>query len=238
MGYEPSLLVLMEREMDMATKTNKHFAKVVKDRATVLDGKEFPDPVFENFLPHIERLNLGGRHLGVDTTRTSIAMIPADVRDNRSTQRKIVLDEIESLIVFHYPGQSVVDKKTKLELLRTHFAASWTEIDTVMPLERLRMGYDTLHFTLEGAHSRYHQERLAEQMNDELPEHSAPAVAAKPAIDRTERDGVPTFLDRRTAAIAAAAPPAPEKVPARIARNLDRLKERVPELAPPDPNYG
>jgi hypothetical protein len=59
-----------------------------------------------------------------------------------------------------------------------------------------------------------------------------------PKIDHTERDGVPAFLDRRIAAIAAAAPPAPEKVAARIARNLDRLKVRVPELAPPDPNYG
>src|ERR1700683_3953914 len=41
MGYEPSLLVLMEREMDMATKTNHHYAKVIKDRSTLLDGKEF-----------------------------------------------------------------------------------------------------------------------------------------------------------------------------------------------------
>src|SRR5712671_6374836 len=168
MGYEPSLLVLMERELDMATKTNKHYAKVVKDRSTLLDGKEFPDPVFENFLPHISCLNLGGNHLGVDTTRTSVGMIPADIRDNRSTQRKIVLDEIESLIVFHHPGQAAADKKKKLELLRTHFTASWTEIESVMSLERLRKGYDTLHFTLEGTHSRYHQERLAEAIDQAL----------------------------------------------------------------------
>jgi len=31
-------------------------------------------------------------------------------------------------------------------------------------------------------------------MRDELPDHSAPP---KPAIDQTERDGVPGFLDRR-----------------------------------------
>jgi hypothetical protein len=150
MGYEPSLLVLMEREMDMASKTNKHFAKVLKDRSTLLDGKEFADPTFDHFLPHIQCLNLGGRQLGVDTTRTSVSLIPPDVRDNRSTQRKIVLDEIESLIVLHHPGQAAADKKKKLELLRTHFEASWTEIETVMPLERLRAGYDTLHFSLEG----------------------------------------------------------------------------------------
>lgn len=204
MGYEPSLLVLMEREMDMATKTNHHYAKVLKDRSTLLDGKEFADPTFENFLPHIQCLNLGGRQMGVDTTRTSFGMIPADTRDNRSTQRKIVLDEIESLLVFHHPGQAAADKKKKLELLRTHFEASWTEIETVMPLERLRKGYDTMHFTLENKNSRYHQERIAEQINDELPEHSAPpkvaavdlTIVAQAAVDHTDKGGIPVFLRR------------------------------------------
>jgi len=45
-----------------------------------------------------------------------------------------------------------------------------------MPLERLRRGYDTLHYTLEGKHSRYHQ---------------APVP--------TNDDGIPGFLDRRNA---------------------------------------
>ncbi len=159
-------------------------------------------------------------------------MIPADVRDNRSTQRKIVLDEIESLIVFHYPGQAAVDKKKKLELLRTHFEASWTEIESVMPLERLRQGYDTLHFTLEEAHSRYHQEQLAEQMNDELPGDLAPPKQ----LDHTLIDGTPAFLRRPRTVVPAPAEPATEKLPARIQRNLDRLKVRAPELAPkPEP---
>jgi hypothetical protein len=186
MGYEPSLLVLMERRMEMGTKTDLHFAKVIKDRSTLLDGKEFQDPTFDNFLPHIQCLNLGGRQLGVDTSRTSVGMIPADIRDHRSTQRKIVLDEIESLIVFHIPGQAAADKKRKLELLRTHFQAAWTEIETVMPLERLRRGYDTLHFTLEGTHSRYHQEVTSPPMNDAIPDF----------LDRRKANGVdPSYVD-------------------------------------------
>lgn len=181
MGYEPSLLVLMERRMEMESKTDRHFAKVIKDRSTLLDGKEFQNPTYENFLPHIQCLNLGGRQLGVDVSRTSVAMIPADIRDNRATRRKIVLDEIESLIVLHYPGQAAADKKKKLELLRTHFDASWTEIETVMPLERLQKGYNTLHFTLEGVHSKYYEQvkaaaKAAPAVNDELPTHSAPPV--------------------------------------------------------------
>lgn len=204
MGYEPSLLVLMERHQEMEGNSVKRVwrtATVLKDRSTLLDGKEFSEPTFAHFMPHIQLLNLGGKQLGVDTTRTSAHLIPADTRDNRSTQRKIVLDEIESLIVFHVPGMAAADKKRKLELLRTHFEASWTEIESVMPLERLRMGYDTLHFTLEGKYSRYHQERLAVQINDELPEHSAPpkTEAPKAAIDTTDVNGIPAYLRRQPA---------------------------------------
>jgi AAA domain len=199
MGYEPSLLVLMERRMEMDTKTDRHFAKVIKDRSTLLDGWEFQDPTFENFLPHVQCLNLGGRQLGVDTSRTSVGMIPADIRDNRSTQRKIVLDEIESLIVLHYPGQSAADKKKKAELLRTHFEACWTEMESVMPLERLRKGYNTLHHTLEGIHSRYCQQP-APAMNDGLPDHPAPPktdVAIPEFLDRRKANGVaePSYVD-------------------------------------------
>jgi hypothetical protein len=103
MGYEPDLLVLMERVMNMTTKADEHVAHVVKDRSTLLDGKEIADPTFASFLPHIQCLNLGGRQLGVDTTRNSEASIPADVRDTKRVQRKIVLDEIESLMVLHQP---------------------------------------------------------------------------------------------------------------------------------------
>jgi hypothetical protein len=199
MGYEPDLLVLMEREMDMATTTNHHVARVLKDRSTLLDGKDFSDPTFENFLPHIRCLNLGGVQLGVDTTRTSVHTIPKDIRDNRRTQRKIVLAEIEDLLVLHYPGQSSVEKKTKLELLREHFKASWVEMEEVMPLDQLRAGYDKLHVELEGKPSRYGEQ--------------------KPAADNLE---LPEFLDRRPAANAkpnGAPIPAPVAAPSQTDPN-------------------
>jgi hypothetical protein len=155
MGYEPSLLVLMERETDMDTMKVHRTATILKDRSTQIDGKQFRNPKFEHFMPHIKFLNLGGKQLGVDTTRNSEHTIAPDTRDNNRTQRKIVLDEIESLMVFHHPGTSAADKKAKLELLRTHFNASWTEIETVMPLIDLRLGYDSLYRALEKEPSRY-----------------------------------------------------------------------------------
>ena len=221
MGYEPSLLVLMEREMEMETKTNKHFAKVLKDRSTLLDGKEFPDPTFEHFLPHIQCLNLGGKQMGIDTSRNSVGMIPADVRDNRHTQRLIVLDEIETLLVSHYPSTSAADKKRKIELIREHFGTVWTEVEKLMPLEALRHGYDSLHLALEEKPSRYHlstptyaakaegrqqqwstgqdhRQMMLDVMKpiDELPLHSAKPAVETHEVDTRDINGIPAFLRR------------------------------------------
>jgi hypothetical protein len=196
-GFEPSLLVLMEQVEDLRTGKVKHRATVQKDRSTLLDGEQIDNPDFKDFLPHIERLNLGGDHIGVDINGDSQHILQTEKRDWQPVQRKIALGEIEEILVRHYPGQAAADKKAKAELLRTHFKACWAEIESVMPLDRLRSGYDTLHFTLEGAHSRYHVEPVA--MNDELPPHSA---ASKPAIDLTDIDGTPAFLSRKANGVA------------------------------------
>jgi hypothetical protein len=66
-----------------------------------------------------------------------------------------VLDEIESLLVLHFPSTSGADKRAKIELLRKHFNALWKEIEKAMPLSDLRAGYDALHHELEGKPSRY-----------------------------------------------------------------------------------
>jgi hypothetical protein len=154
-AYETSLSVLMERHTDMESKKAYRTATILKDRGSVIDGQVFRDPTFEDFLPHVRLLNLGGKHVGVDVSRNSAGMIPASARDNNALQRRIVLDEIESLLVMHFPSTSGADKKRKLELLRQHFQAAWVEIESLMSLDRLRAGYDALHLELEGAPSRY-----------------------------------------------------------------------------------
>jgi hypothetical protein len=225
MGYEPSILVLMERDIDMTTKVNRHIATVLKDRAGLIDGKEFTNPTFESFLPHIERLNWGGMQRTVDLRRNSVASIPADIRDNRSTQRAIVLDEIEDLLVMHHPSTSGADKQAKLRLLRKYFDASWAEIDKLMPLERLRQGYDMLHVDLEKSHSKYHVVLTAAAIPaaateiDELPAHSAPPAAAEAkreeVILNDERgaNGLSTSVTPHTATIVELPQPLPHASP-------------------------
>jgi hypothetical protein len=177
MGYEPSLLVLMERHQEMDGNSVARIwrtATVLKDRSTLLDGKEFENPSFKSFAPHIAKLNLGGDHLGVDTSRTSEHDISADRKDWSPVQRKIVIDEIQTLLVLHIPGQAAADKQRKAQLIRKHFDASWAEIEEVMPLGKLRGGYDGLFEELEGKPSKY----ARPEIEDSIPEHPLPAMAA------------------------------------------------------------
>lgn len=168
LGFEPSLLVLMERTSDPDTGKVKRTAVVMKDRFRVLDGKEIPNPSFKSFLPHIERLNLGGDQGKIDTNRTSDSLIEPETYDRRRTDREIVLDEITNLGTKHF-GSSQDDKRKKLELLDAAFGtASWTEIEKRLSLEDLQIGFDRMHLQLEQRPSRY---ALPEALDDEIPDH-------------------------------------------------------------------
>jgi hypothetical protein len=123
-------------------------AHVLKDRFGILDGKalcseQTGGPTFDMFLPHIERLNLGGTHLGVDTSRTSADMFA----DNGSTkwqhekqQKEIALDEVKEEIAKMYPGQSAADKKSKGDMLEEAFGTrSWAKVES-LKLDQVKVG--------------------------------------------------------------------------------------------------
>jgi hypothetical protein len=189
MGYEPSLLVLMSRHMDVSSNKVWRTASILKDRSTRIDGKEFTNPTFKSFLPHIEYLNLGGQQLGVDTSRTSENEIPPDApRDRNAIRRDICLEEIQALMVKHYPTTNAEDKKAKAALLVKYFATtSWTEVEKLMPLVDLQANYNNMHCDLEGKPSRYGVKVAAPtEPIDEIP-HLEPAKGgATPAPEPGE----------------------------------------------------
>lgn len=154
MGYEPSLLVEMtaEKSPDRKKKLTIRKAYVVKDRGRKLDGREFINPGFKVFMPHIEDLNIGGKHGGFDTSRNSSELFDEGGRpewQQRKQQVLIVLEEIENILVKHYPGQSANEKRSKVVLLEKHLGtSSWTSIKSY-PLERLAAGYASLKADLE-----------------------------------------------------------------------------------------
>lgn len=153
-GYEPSLLLLMERKMDMENRKVYRIASVLKDRSTKLDGKQFTNPTFKHFLPHISRLNLCGERFGVDTTRNSDEMFDGngDSDWRRETrERDIALDEIAELLGKHYPGQTAEAKKMRADLVEELASTrSWERVKAMRPAQVTDLR-NRLWLKLEGA---------------------------------------------------------------------------------------
>lgn len=152
-GYEPSILILMEKHQDLESKTVYRTASILKDRSTLIDGKTFRNPTFDDFRPHVDFLNLGGTQIGVDTERDSKGIIERDGKSQwqlDKEQKEIVLDEIQSLLVKHHPSTSGADKKAKSELIEKHLKTlSWKKAET-FDLDYLRRGYSSMRMELEG----------------------------------------------------------------------------------------
>lgn len=150
LGYEPSLLILMTREMDMKTQRQWRTAQIIKDRSTKIDGKEFINPTFNDIKPFVDFLNLGGTQMGVDTSRNSSAIIPHDERDRTKQQVEIALGEIKGILMKHFPGSTADEKKKKGDLVLKHFNVYGWEAVEARPLTDLRNGLDSLSLELEG----------------------------------------------------------------------------------------
>ena len=132
-GFEPSLLIEMERIQKVGEKTALiHRATVIGDRFGVIDGESADNPTFEFFLPHIERLKPGA-YAPVDTkNKTPIGIDDSGDIDwvQEKKQRAILCEEIQGLMVEKWPGQTAQEKSEKLALLERIFQTrSWTRVE-------------------------------------------------------------------------------------------------------------
>lgn len=150
-GYEPSLLVLMEREHDMNSQKNNHIARILKDRSTVIDGHVFINPDFKHFLPHVEQAVIGGKHTKIDLEANSQEMFK-DVDnsgfDKTRLEKDAVLEEIKNLGQRLVPGATAKDKTRKLDILKQCFTTdAWTRIER-LSLDMLQEGRDKMNILL------------------------------------------------------------------------------------------
>jgi hypothetical protein len=161
LGYEPSLLVRMEKEMrpvevvagvkaakDAQAKSMiDNVAYVVKDRSRQLHGHRIVAPTFDSWLPFIEMLNIGGNHLGFDAARSSKDRFndePEKRIHQRITDCKILVEEINGLLMVTIPGMSALEKSDKQDMVFKSFnTRSWTQLEN-MKLEQLAEGYEKL----------------------------------------------------------------------------------------------
>jgi hypothetical protein len=157
-GYEPSLTIEMQRVREGNGKIGQEFtyrAWVIKDRFNKINGRSFDfdedtakditNPVFKAFLPHIELLNIGGIHAGVDTeVKSGVLFSGPDSKINIHKRRDIALENIENEIVKRVPGRTDKDKQEKIRLLEFFFGTnSWTAISDMHP-DKLEAGLKAL----------------------------------------------------------------------------------------------
>lgn len=146
LAYEPSFLAEMERENVYDDKGVQQIVRtmtVLKDRFQLLDGKTFQNPTFEAIKPHIEMLTPGAKNT-VDTSKqTDMGVsVDGDTEWNREKkERAIYCEEIQALLVQHYPGQSADEKRAKADIVKEIFGTgSWTAVEA-MPSKQLKAGF-------------------------------------------------------------------------------------------------
>lgn len=184
-GYEPSLLVQMDRvkiRNEDGVEELAQQATVLKDRSDRIDGRVMVRPTFDFFLPHIEFLNLGGRHVGVASESRTREMFEQQNESNWSRElrlKKITLEEIEEELLRQWPGSDHASKQAKAAMIEKLFRTrSWAAV-SVRPLKELKAALRILWKELRGeeyvedrrgaAHDKAVVDAVHEHKNPELP---------------------------------------------------------------------
>ena len=147
-GFEPSLLLEMERVRTDNQKIGAGIINrcwVLKDRANKIQSMYFDKPVFDNFLPHIQALNIGGTHKAMDTSRTSEAMHKQDYSGaEMQKKRQIAVELLKDEMDLRWPGRTEEEKISRIKALKAIFGTSAkTEIEG-LPLEKLQAGVEKI----------------------------------------------------------------------------------------------
>lgn len=146
-GYEPDLLVYMERLEELKGKNKGVWrtATVAKDRTTIVDGKTFTNPTFEDFRPAIESI-LKDPSPRLDQTEADPTLGIRTEEDKRewTRRRDIALEVIEAKLTKAYPGSAAIAKRLKVEALEAAYnTGSWTAIQGMRP-EAIERGHSLL----------------------------------------------------------------------------------------------
>ncbi|MCO4819772.1 MAG: AAA family ATPase [Bacteroidetes bacterium] len=170
-GFEPSFLLEMERIKGKKVGDSViHRCHVIKDRrmdGEGMDGKTIDNPSFKDFLPHVNCLNLGGEHVGVDVSRNSEAMfaIQGESYTAKKKRSQILIEEIDGELESRYPGTGKNEKIIKRALKKELFG---TYSDTQIEGEKI----ETLNGGLGMIRDIFNNEKWVELVDDIVKKHS------------------------------------------------------------------
>lgn len=133
MGYESNLLIEMGLEKVGPEKGGRytHRAWINKDKFDVMNFEFFDDPKFQDFLPHISRLNIGGTHKAIEKGRSSKKMFEQKQTGYQIIRKKQqLLERIQNEIWEIYPGRTDEMKKKTFEIMKNIFGTNaWKQIE-------------------------------------------------------------------------------------------------------------
>lgn len=120
-AFEPDLLVLMEKEMNLLEREKSIFriATIIKDRTATIDGKQFKNPSYESFAPAIDRLLDGVAKRSESAAIVDKFEDSEQKRMNDRKERERLVAEIEGLFNLMALGTSAKDKQFKAWILKT-----------------------------------------------------------------------------------------------------------------------
>jgi hypothetical protein len=169
-GFEPSLVIEMERvsrsrqefeaipkgkeaRQQRATFSPKigsgwtHRAHVLKDRTDRMNGAIIDNPTFKDFKPHFDCINIGGKHMGVDTSRSSKDRFAPNGKPDwkkREERKTVVLAELREAIFTIWPSQSIEDKGLRRDFIQHSFGVrSWEAVEQ-KELEELEVTHELI----------------------------------------------------------------------------------------------
>lgn len=144
LGFEPSLLLEMERLASDDLHGLIHRCHVLKDRTDTMHGGPYDNPTYETFRPFISALNIGGSHRGVDTSRTSEGMFDGpDYSRHEYRQRvDILIEKIDDALArAGLKGTSAAATKRRHEVVVEAFGTgSRTELERKTHPDKLEAG--------------------------------------------------------------------------------------------------
>lgn len=114
-AFEPDILVLMEKKQQLLTDDKKLWreATIIKDRTSLIDGKTFKNPTFDDFFPAIKQLLDG-------TLKDTYGQdIPDSFEDWENKyglmkrEKEVLISEIEGCFALMGLGTGAKDKQVK-----------------------------------------------------------------------------------------------------------------------------
>lgn len=219
-GYEPNILIEMEKVLHGEGGAYTRVATVLKDRSFQIDGATttFNMPLkggvanvelllkanypFQFLLPHISTLDVGGTHAGVakPSSKDTFREDGSTEKSKNRQMAEIALANFTANMEKHWPGQEKIAKKARGDIIESVTAAwgwktrSWTEVVETFQLDRCSKMVKTLEMACRADNIKRVNDALAEGSDEKgkIIDGHAASLALTALIRGWLGDDVPT----------------------------------------------